>query len=317
MNNILEYSYSIFRYNFVITFFLAMILIYFFASTLIKNFNDIKDYTNIINASEKICVKFNANGSIIDYNKYFEQIATLSDEDIKGVDMFKLIQFDDYEEMMKTLLISDPSSDIKFTTIVTCRNNERKKIVFKCIKNTNYLGADATYILIGTDITSTEKSEQESQYNKKLLKNLTFDYRFAEEELRRNFQQIQDTQEEIEQLRLRHKAFVHNLPLSIIEYDFNTRQIAFSSQLITYFVPNANTSTLHPDEAIVILYNFICKDSVYDMLQALYKALNNRTSNFTFRLNLNNTSIYIIANATVTYNDNEPTHIYVISKSYA
>ncbi len=316
MNNVLEYSYMILRFNYGIVFFSASILIFFFASTISKIFSERKDLYSIISASEKTYVKFDFNGIIIDYNEDFAELATIHNEDIRGVDIFTLISFDDYDELTKVLFNSiDSDKNSSFTSNVTCKNGEVKKILFKGIRNTNYFGAGYNYILVGTDVTATDKIDKKQKYDKTLLDNLTVDYRFAEEELKRNFQQIQAAQFELEELKEKHTTFLDTLPIGVIEYDFRTRQLTFSQAVLGFFLPNATASSIHPDEAIKVFFNFITKDSIYDFLEALYSSFHNNNEIFTYKLNINNSSETIRAKGTITYKNDKPLFLSIIIQS--
>ncbi len=317
MNNIFESGYFILSFNYAIVFFATMVIIYFFASTLFRVYRDRVDFNNILSISDKICVKFDYNGAILDYNVDFERIATINNENVRGEDLFTLIQFDKYDDMIDNLFNSTVSEDNSFITKVVCKNGDVKKIRFRGIENSNYFGAGVSYILVGTDITLLEKNEKEYKFNKSLLESLTTDYRFAEEELKRNFLQIHNTQEDLDELRIRHANFVDNLPLGIVEYDFDIRQIHFSNKVVRYFIPNASANSVHVDEVIIILYNFIKKESAYDMLESFYSALQNKSPNFSYVIEFNNGG-KVNANGTITYNKqtNEPNFLYVILDSF-
>ncbi len=314
MSTISEFGFTILRFNYIAVFFSAVTLLYFFTTTILKIFEARIDFINILEATEEICVKFDHNGIIIEYTKRFEKIATLDGENIKGLDIFTLISFDDYDALHDTLFNhTDSVNKNSFIVTVTCRNGEQKRIKFRGIQNSNFFGARDTYILVGVDVTSKEQSEKEQIYNKQLLEKLTTDFRFAEEELKRNFQQIHDTKNEIDAIRLKHKVFVDNLPLSIIEYDFETRQIGLSTRAIKFFIPNANSSSINPEEAIQIFYNFIQKDSILDMLEAFYNALHNNLSSFNYEVKVSGQDIILKADVNIHYIDNEPTYMYLIA----
>ncbi len=313
MTNILDYNYSILRFNYIIVFFASIVLLYFFAVTIYRIFTDRTDFNNILELSNNICVKFDYNGFILDYNKDFANIATFKSEDIKGYELFSVIQFDNYDDLMEALFGNAEHHEIKsFISTVTCRNGTIKKINFKGIVNTNNFGAGTEYILVGTDVTKIQKAEKEYLANKTLLESLKSEFAFAEEELKRNFQQIQDTQDKIEELEKRHKIFTDSIPIGVIEYDFTTRQVAFSAELLRYYIPNANTSSIHTDEALSVIYNFITNDSIYDTLEAIYSALTRNTINFSSKVTLTNSTEFI-CRFTIIYTDNKPVYMYGIT----
>ncbi len=313
MSTILDFNYSILRFNYIIVFFSTIVLLYFFAVIVYRIFSDRTDFNNILNLSNNICVKFDYNGQILEYNSDFSEIATFKNEDVKGYDIFSLIKFDDYEGLSETLFSnSDNQVSKSFISTVTCRNGVIKQISFKGIVNTNNLGAGVTYILVGTDVTKSQKAEKEYMANKNLLEGLKSEFAFAEEELDRNFQQIQDTQEKMDELTRRHKIFADDLPLGIMEYDFATRQLFFSAELLRFFIPNANTASIHTDEAISVFYNFITNDSIYDFLESIYNALTNNTVNFSTKLVLTNSKVFI-CRYTIIYTDNKPVYMYGIA----
>ncbi len=313
MNTISEYGYSILRFNYIIVFFSSITLLYFLVTTILKIFEERADFSNILEAADEMCVKFDHNGLILDYTERFAKIATFNNENIIGLDIFTLISFDDYDSLYETLF-NHVNSDLmnNFTVTVTCRNGDKRRIRFRGIQNSSFFGAKESYILVGYDVTASEHSEREQIYNKQLLEKLTNDYRFAEEELKRNFQQIHDTKNEIDALRLKHKAFVDNLPLSIMEYDFTTRQLSYSTKTIKFFIPNANSSSIHPDEALSVFYNFIQKDSILDGLEAFYNAMHNRLTTFSFMLKLNSNAVNIRCSSNIQYINNEPSYMYII-----
>lgn len=316
MSDILNHSYAILRFNYGIVFFASVILMFFFASTIYKIFIDRNDFNNIISISNKICVKFDANGLIIDYNKHFADIATLKGENVKGRDIFKLISFDNYDEMMKTIFYDISHNEQKsFECNVTCRNNEIKKVSFLGILNSNFLGASSSYILVGTDVTLNERTERELDITRNRLESLIKEFKFAEEELARNFKQIQDTQNKIESLKKRHKVFIDSIPIGVTQFDFSTRQIAFSLETLKFFIPNVSTSTIYPDEALAVFYNFIKKESIYDLLESVYNALANKSINFSTEILLTN-NIRVPVQLTIVYENNEPSYLFAISDYY-
>lgn len=313
MTNILEHSYSILRFNYGIVFFVALVIMCFFVITIFKIFSDRIDFNNIINATNKICVKFDYNGIILDYNNEFLKLVSLPKTSVKSKDIFSLLSFDSYDEMMDKLFNNKAFDEQSvFVCNVTSKENSVKKISFKGIQNTNFFGAVVSYILIGTDVTLSDKIKVESEYNRKHLETLNAEYRFAEEELKRNFKQIHDTQEEIEGLKKRHKIFIDNIPLGVIQYDFSTRQLNFSAELLKFFIPNANTANIHSEEALNVIYNFVKKESVYDLVSSIYDALAKGTINFYTEVILTN-NFNMPFRFTLIYDDGEPSYIYAIT----
>lgn len=298
MNNIVNFNYAI-------VFFSAMILSAFFIIVTNMIFADREDFITIIKISEKMCVKFDYNGQILQYNDAFAKIATINGEDIAHVDIFKLISFDDYDEMIRVLFENQSNSKTEnFVTTVTCRDMSKKRIKFAGKEKKNLLGAGLTYILVGEDVTLLEEKEQEYKNNKVVLEKLTTDFRYAEEELKRNFNQIQAKQLEIDKNKLDHKAFVQTIPEGVIEFNFNSRKLFFSTNFIRYFIPNGNVDNTHSSEVLLAMFNFISKESHMNMIEAFYSALNNEKEKFNFKLEVKSLKKYITVDATITYDDN-------------
>lgn len=299
MNNIVNFNYAI-------IFFSAMILSVFFIMTINTIFNDRDDFITIIKISEKMCVKFDYNGQILQYNDAFAKIATINDEDICRVDMFKLISFDNYDEMIRVLFENQTGSKTEsFVATVTCRDMSKKRIKFAGKEKKNFLGAGLTYILVGEDVTLLEKREEEYKNNKAMLEKLSTDFRYAEEELKRNFDQIQAKQLEIDKNKLDHKAFVQTIPEGVIEFDFNSRKLFFSTNFIRYFIPNGNVGNTHSSEVLLAMFNFISKDSHMNMIETFYDALNSKKEKFNFTLEIDSLNKYIAVDATITYEDDD------------
>ncbi len=312
MNNIVELGYPLLRYNYVIVFFAAIILIYFFSVVLIKLFDDRVDFNNILEISDKIYVKFDYNGIIIDCNSQFKKIASIGSEKVKEQDIFDLIEFEDYDNLVKSLF--DDTNGHYITNII-CKNGDIKKYELSGIKNTNFFGAGTTYLVIGTDITAEEYRRKESEYNKQLLETLTIDSRFAEEEMKRNFDQIQSNKVVIEDLKSRHNFFVNTLPIGVIEFDFFTRQLLFSPYVIKKFLPNVNVDSVHTDQVLLVISNALAKGAIYDILESFYTALNNNETHFLMSIHLASQQKPIIGEVYIYYKNNEPEYMFVILNS--
>lgn len=304
---------SILNFNFIIVFFLVMIFVTACIIIMQSLFSRINDLSSIIYISERIVVKFDYNSRIIDYNSAFSNIATLKGENIKHVDLFRLISFDDYDEMMN-VLFNDENKDSSFVTTVTCRDKSKRRIKFRGINKVDYFGAGLSYILVGEDVTAIEKNIEAFAHRKKTLENLTINYRYAEEELERNFNQIQAKQLEIEELKFRHRQFTEKFEEGIIEFEFKSRELNFSTSFIKYFIPNGNFETVHSQEALLSVLNFITNDSHFDMIESFYRALYNKDEKFQFDLELISSEEYISVDGYIMYKDDEPIYMYCISK---
>ncbi len=309
MNNLIELGYPLLRYNYVVVFFASIILIYFFTVVIIRLFDDRVDFNNILEVSDKIYVKFDFNGIIIDSNNQFTKIASINSETTKGKDLFKLIKIEDYDMLVEHLF--NEENDY-FVTNITCRNGDIKRYRFSGIKNTNYFGAGTTYLLIGSDITSDEYRKKEFEYNKQLLENLTLDYRFAEEEIKRNFDQIQSNKVVIEELRLRHDFFVNTLPLGIVEFDFFTRQLNFSPYVIQRFFPDMNTDSMHPDDILQVISNMLDPYTVYDIVEGYYHALENNIEKFDITIDITSRDTSVTCDINIHYKGDEPEYLFII-----
>ncbi len=278
---------NIIIFNYVIVLFSVTTLLGFFIYNVNQYYAENEDLNLIIDNSEKVCLKINYNGHILNYNKKFQEL-TLDpySNNLEGSEFFKIVKFKDTEPMLKFISDLEEKNTATVKLEILTLENKTVSISFVGSSKKNLFGVINQYIFVGTDISNNENILKELNSIKDKNKSLHAELAYSEEELQRNFEQIKYKQTEVNLWCEKHRLFMNSIDEGILEYDFYSRQFYMSRQFQKLFMPDSKITNnyLNFNEFLKPLIDALDEDSYIKLLEQTYEAINNKTESYQFSI---------------------------------
>lgn len=293
--------------------FVSIIFYFYSISKLIK----VRDYFHeSLNLSDIISIKIDYNGIVLNYSDNFFTLFEGGSkiEDYRGLQLLDIIKLASNEDTIFMSFINKlDTQTVADTHIKFIIDGEEKIFFLKGTMTKSINGVSEKYSLIIKEITEEVNLLKESIALKEKNKGLYSELAAIEEEVQRNFEQLNERDKDIVNIAGKHQLVINSLDIGILEYDFSLRELNFSQVFATQIF-GAERKNISEDDILNYFRSILSLEDYTRFLSSVYETLFKKEEFFSISLHLKNINKVILLEGRAYFKGDDPYYFVCYSR---
>ncbi len=254
------------------------VFVYYLFKILNKVYYQYKNMDFVVKSGEKLILKLDQEGIILETNDKFLEVTGYTQNDIvnKAGFLTSLVQQNENNTItLEKLIVFNGTKNNHIP--IRLNDGSFLNVSWQVVHFKDFAGRIKYYLLVGEDISEISRIEEEFLSAKEELSNLYTELADTEEQIQRTYEYENDSQQKLIEYDRKHNFIVQALDIAVWEYDYGRQQPLFSTKFRELFnIPASYTFLMNKEEIL----SCIDIEDYYDFLETLIKCFTNGDSTF-------------------------------------